>query len=75
MEPWEQFEQFYVIRPVGFGGSGPFWQAFHITTNEPASPRYNVKEAAIHYVQQELKREMEEQVEKLLGASNEHIRS
>lgn len=66
MEPWERFEEFYVIRPVGFGN---FWQAFHISTGQPASPRYSDKDAAIYYVQQELKQEMEEQVEKLLGAS------
>ncbi len=72
MKNWEDF---YEVRPVGFGGSGPFWQIYHKVTGEAASPRYNVKAAAIYFIEQELKQEMEEQVDKLLGASDEHIRS
>lgn len=70
MEPWEQFDQFFVLRMVGHD----LWQAFRISDMTPVSPQYKDKSNAIYYVQQELKAEMEKQVEKLLGASDEHIR-
>lgn len=50
---------------------GPnLWRAYNSYTNESASPVYNSKEAAIHYVLRELKQEMEENIETLLGGSD-----
>lgn len=71
MEPWESFDEHFVLRLVGQG----LWQAFNKSTMTPASPRYNNKEAAIHYVQQEMKAEMEASISAILGKSDEHIRN
>jgi hypothetical protein len=53
---------------------GPnLWRAYNRATNESASPVYNSKEAAIYYVLQELKQEMEENIETILGGSNDAL--
>jgi len=49
------------------------WQAFNRATHQSASPVYSSKEAAIHYVLQKLKQEMEENIEAILGGSNDAI--
>ncbi len=64
MELWEDFDQHFVLRLVGPN----LWQAFNKSTMESVSPRYNSKEAAIYYVQREIKDEMEEQIEGMLGS-------
>lgn len=54
---------------------GPsLWRVYNRHTDQPASPVYNSKDAAIYYVEQELKLEMEEQIDKLLGGSGDITR-
>ncbi len=58
-------ENFYFTR------MGPsLWRAYNRATCESASPVYNNKEAAIYYVIRELKQELNENIEKLLGGSD-----
>jgi len=47
------------------------WRAYNKTTHESASPVYNSKEAAIYYVQQELIREMDTQIDIMLGGDSD----
>lgn len=54
---------------------GPnLWRVYNRVTDQSASPVYNSKDAARYYVEQELKLEMEEQMDKLLGGSGDVTR-
>jgi hypothetical protein len=63
----EEFDALYIIRNIGPNT----WQAFNKITNQPASPGYNCKDAAINYVQQDLKQEMNIQIDKMLGGNGD----
>jgi len=50
------------------------WRAYNKATSESASPVYNSKEAAIHYVRKEIELMAEEAIHEMLGGDSEHIR-
>ena len=67
----EEFDD-YFNEHFRFTSYGPnLWRAYNKVTNESASPVYNNKDAAIYYVKQELIREMNVQIEVMLGGNGD----
>lgn len=64
------FDEHFVLCLVGPN----LWQAFNRTTKQAVSPRYTDKDAAIYYVEQELKQEVEENIHEMLGGNFEYLR-
>lgn len=69
----EDFEV-YFKEHFRFTCCGPnLWRAYNKASDQPASPVYNSKEAAIHYVRKEMELQAEEAIHEMLGGDSEYI--